>query len=183
MKLHLGCGRRDFKGWVNVDLIDLPHINHKTSIENLGMFDNECADIIYSSHTLEYFDRFQVLDVLTEWRRVLKFNGILRLAVPNFKALMEVYIQTDDLSNILGPMYGRMNIHTPLENKCIYHKTIYDFNSLEKVLTDVGFENVREYDWRQTEHAHYDDHSQAYFPHMEKENGLLISLNMEAKKC
>jgi len=63
------------------------------------------------------------------------------------------------------------------------HKTIYDFNSLEKVLTDVGFENVREYDWRQTEHAHYDDHSQAYFPHMEKENGLLISLNMEAKKC
>ncbi|HAI38830.1 MAG TPA: methyltransferase, partial [Maribacter sp.] len=38
------------------------------------------------------------------------------------------------------------------------------------------------YDWRQTEHAKFDDHSQAYIPHMDKENGTLISLNIEAVK-
>jgi len=27
-----------------------------------------------------------------------------------------------------------------------------------------------------------DDHSQAYLPHMDKENGILISLNIEATK-
>jgi hypothetical protein len=28
----------------------------------------------------------------------------------------------------------------------------------------------------------FDDHSQAYLPHMDKENGTLISLNIEAVK-
>ena len=44
------------------------------------------------------------------------------------------------------------------------------------------FVNVRRYDWRQTIHKDYDDHSQAYYPHMDKENGLLMSLNVEADK-
>tara|TARA_B110000211_G_C13940434_1_gene491376 strand:- start:342 stop:893 length:552 start_codon:yes stop_codon:yes gene_type:complete len=183
MKLHLGCGCRDFKGWVNVDLVDLPHINYKTSIDNLEMFDDGCADVIYSSHTLEYFDRFQVLDVLAEWRRCLKPNGILRIAVPNFESLVEVYMQTNNLTDILGPIYGRMNISTPLGDQCLYHKTVYDFNSLKKILSGAGFGKIEKYDWRQTEHAQYDDHSQAYFPHMDKEKGLLVSLNVEAEKC
>lgn len=46
----------------------------------------------------------------------------------------------------------------------------------------AGFKDVRRYDWRQTEHKDYDDFSQAYIPHMDKENGLLISLNIEATK-
>jgi hypothetical protein len=36
--------------------------------------------------------------------------------------------------------------------------------------------------WRETEHAHVDDFSQAYIPHMDKENGILISLNIECDK-
>lgn len=51
-----------------------------------------------------------------------------------------------------------------------------------KVLEDVGFENVRRYNWRETEHALIDDYSQAYIPHMDKENGILISLNIECSK-
>ena len=38
------------------------------------------------------------------------------------------------------------------------------------------------YDWEQTEHSKFDDHSQAYIPHMDKENGTLISLNVECIK-
>ena len=36
--------------------------------------------------------------------------------------------------------------------------------------------------WRETEHSQFDDHSQAYVPHMDKENGVLISLNVECNK-
>ncbi|MDB4085530.1 methyltransferase domain-containing protein [Amylibacter sp.] len=183
MKLHLGCGKRDFEGWVNVDLADYPHIQHISSVNDLSMFEDNSADIIYSSHTLEYFDRNEAFTVLTEWRRVLKPEGILRVAVPNFKALIKVYDQTDDLSNILGPMYGKMMISRKEDSENIYHKTIYDFNSLSKLLMSVGYKNVIEYDWRKTEHSKYDDHSQAYFPHMDKNNGLLVSLNIEAIKC
>lgn len=64
----------------------------------------------------------------------------------------------------------------------IYHKTIYDFDSLKKLLMSVGFKNVDRYDWRKTSHSKFDDHSQAYLPHMDKENGTLISLNVECVK-
>jgi hypothetical protein len=82
------------------------------------------------------------------------------------------------LDKILGPLYGRMEIN----GKYIYHKTVYDFVSLKKVLEEAGFKNVRKYDWRKTIHKDYDDHSQAYYPHMQKETGILISLNVEATK-
>ena len=64
----------------------------------------------------------------------------------------------------------------------LYHKTCYDFNSLKNLLEENGFKNVVLYDWRETDHSEFDDHSQAYFPHMDKKNGLLVSLNIECKK-
>ena len=38
------------------------------------------------------------------------------------------------------------------------------------------------WDWRKVDHGKFDDHSQAYIPHMQKETGTLISLNIEAVK-
>ena len=60
---------------------------------------------------------------------------------------------------------------------------MYDFADLKKVLESAGFTNVHRYDWRTTIHREYDDYSQAYIPHMDKEHGTLISLNVEAVKC
>ena len=60
----------------------------------------------------------------------------------------------------------------------IYHKTVYDYDSLKNVLNHCGFVETRLYDWRETEHSQHDDHSQAYFPHMDKENGIHVSLNV-----
>ena len=50
------------------------------------------------------------------------------------------------------------------------------------MLKCLGIQSVKRYDWRETEHAEFDDHSQAYIPHMDKENGTLISLNIEGVK-
>lgn len=184
MKLHLGCGERDIKDWINVDLSNYSHVHYRSPVENLSMFEDETAEIIYSSHTLEYFDRQQVKEVLLEWRRVLKTGGILRLAVPDFQSLIKVYEQTGEIDKILGPLYGKMVIPIS-DEKCdtIYHKTAYDYPSLKKLLLSTGFKSIRRYNWRNTEHSSYDDHSQAYYPHMEKEKGLLVSLNVEAIKC
>jgi hypothetical protein len=94
--------------------------------------------------------------------------------------MAELYIEKNEpLSSFLGPLYGRM----VMNNSFIYHKTVYDFDSLEDVLKDTGFKNVHEYDWRVTEpHNKFDDHSQAYIPHLDKENGVCISLNVECSK-
>lgn len=183
MKLHLGCGKRDFEGWINVDLADFPHVHHKSSVDDLKMFEDNTADLIYSSHTLEYFDRIEVLSVLKEWHRVLKSGAKLRVAVPNFSALVELYFETGKLDVILGPLYGRMPIKSPTDDIILYHKTAYDFDSLKSLLECSGFTNVACYDWRKVSHADQDDHSQAYYPHMDKEGGKLLSLNVEATRC
>ena len=117
--------------------------------------------------------------VLREWYRALKPGGILRIAVPNFEVLSSLYSGgTINIDKVLGPLYGRM----PMENSIIYHKTVYDFKSLKEILESCKFTNVQYYDWRETEHAQFDDHSQAYIPHLDKEDGVLISLNIECLK-
>jgi hypothetical protein len=58
----------------------------------------------------------------------------------------------------------------------------FDFTSLSTRLLEAGFKKTERYDWRNTEHANIDDYSQAYIPHMDKENGMQVSLNIEAIK-
>ena len=64
----------------------------------------------------------------------------------------------------------------------VYHKTTYDFISLKRVLELAGFSNIKLWDWKEVEHGKYDDYSQSYIPHMDKENGQLMSLNIECDK-
>lgn len=64
----------------------------------------------------------------------------------------------------------------------IYHKTTYDYTSLKKLLENCDFKDVKYWDWKNVEHGNIDDYSQSYIPHMDKENGKLMSLNIECKK-
>jgi predicted SAM-dependent methyltransferase len=178
MKLNVGCWKRDLPGFINIDLIELPHIDFKTDIGDLNMFDDDSADLIYCSHALEYKTLVEVNTTLKEWWRVLKPGGILRLSVPNFQALVEIYNLCGDIRNIQGPIFGFMQIN----DHTINHKVLYDYHLLERVLKDAGFKNIGLYDWKSTEHADVDDHSQAYYPHMDKDNGILVSLNMQCNK-
>jgi ubiquinone/menaquinone biosynthesis C-methylase UbiE len=47
---------------------------------------------------------------LQEWYRVLKKNGVIRLAVPDWKALIDIYSNTGELKFILGPLFGRIQV-------------------------------------------------------------------------
>ena len=182
VKLHLGCGEKCIPGFVHIDLADYPHVDHQADISSLPMFADSTVDLIYCCHALEYFDRQEVKRVLAEWFRVLKNGGILRIAVPDFEGIVAVYKKYGDLehSGILGPLYGRWQNEN--NNDALYHKTTYDFYSLSKTLKRSGFKNVQRYEVDETIHKDYDDYSQAYVPHMDKENGILISLNVEATK-
>jgi predicted SAM-dependent methyltransferase len=182
MNLHLGCDKRFIPGFVHIDLADFPHIDHKHDIRSLPMIADGSVDLIYVCHALEYFDRVEVLDVLREWLRVLRPGGILRVAVPDFEAMTLVYQKYGDLGLVLGPLFGRWQIKSSSEPAFIYHRTTYDFQSLQGVLESAGFGEVRRYNWRDTIHRDYDDYSQAYIPHMDKDHGILISLNVEATK-
>lgn len=183
MKLHLGCGKRYIPGFIHIDLNDFPHIDYQHDIRSLPMIKSNSVDLIYFCHGIEYFDRIEIVDVLREWKRILKKEGVLRLAMPDFEALVKVYRKYKDLDKILGPLYGRWEIKRKMgKTEVLYHKTVYDFKSVKELLESQGFIKVKKYDWRKTIHKDYDDFSQAYIPHMDKEHGLLISLNIEAVK-
>ncbi len=180
MKLHLGCWHREIPGFIHVDLCKMPHIDYNKDIGDLSFASNESVDYIYCSHALEYKDFEEAKEVLKEWKRVLKKDGLLRIAVPDFDQLIWLYNQKDcDLDFIIGPLYGKMEINNQIK---LYHKTTYNFKKIKNLLESSGFKNVKRYNWKDTEHSHIDDHSQAYFPHMDKENGKLISLNVECLK-
>jgi len=176
IKLHLGCGKKCIPGFCHIDVRKFPHVDYVTSVDKLDMFKNDSVDLIYACHLLEHFKRNKTDKVLKEWYRVLKKGGILRLAVPDFEKLVKVYQKTKDLKLILGPLVGRQDYP---ENT---HYIVFDYSFLSETLKKVGFKKVYRYDWRETIHKDYDDLSQAYIPHMDKERGILISLNVEAKK-
>jgi len=176
MKLHLGCGKRFIPGFVHIDVVDYPHVDHVATIDNLSFIPNDSVALIYNCHVLEHFKRREVKRVLQEWYRVLKPSGTLRISVPDFSKLCQVYQNEGDINLIIGALFGRQDY---LYN---IHYNVFDFSSIKKDLEEVGFTNIHQYDWKATEHADIDDYSQAYIPHMDKENGVLISLNVECDK-
>jgi|TARA_B110000263_G_C15270654_1_gene493301 predicted SAM-dependent methyltransferase len=178
MKFNIGCGWRDFgEGWIHIDGGNYNHLDSSDIF--LKDYDNNSANLIYASHFIEYFDRDEIIALLNRWKEVLGPSGILRLAVPDFEVMVKLYFNDEySLENFLGPLYGKME----MGNTSIYHKMTYDFNSLKLLLEKVGMRNIKRYDWISVEHSQFDDHSQAYLPHMDKKNGTLISLNVECIK-
>lgn len=178
MKLHLGCGSVIIPDYINIDINYIPGVDDIADIRYLHprKYPANSADVIYASHVLEHINKWDYEAVLKRWYKILKPGGILRLALPDFEQLVQVYIETKDLKLIYGPLYGGQD--SPGNT----HYWCWDFQQLKSVLESVGFQRVNRYDWRETEHAHIDDNSQAYIPHMQKETGRLISLNVEAIK-
>ena len=174
-KLHIGPGKVYLPEWINVDIFSSVKADLYSSALAIP-YPQESFDLVYCSHVLEHINRNMILSALTHWRSLLKEKGILRIAVPNFKAICEYYTETDDLESLLGLLYAGQKF--VLDSHCI----VFDESSLTKALRSVGFKTIQWWDWRTTEHNMFDDYSQAYLPHLDKINGLLMSLNIEAVK-
>lgn len=182
IKLHLGCGKRRLSGYIHIDLSDYSHIDYRCSVNKLDMINDGSVSIIYASHVLEYFSDKEAPSVLAEWYKKLKIGGILRLAVPDFGALVAVYQDTNRIELISGPILGIWQVS---EWQQVQHKCLYDYRKLTQRLFKANFTAVRKWYWQEVfvgELAGFDDYSQAYIPHMDKEKGTLISLNLEAEK-
>lgn len=173
VKLNLGCGSRRIKGYIGIDISqDAQAVDFLLDCSNLSAIQDDTVDVLYASHVLEHFGRNEQQKVLTEWVRVLKPGGIMRLSVPDFSAIVEHY-QHSGLSDLVGLLYGGQD---SFQN---YHHMCYDYFTLGVAMTNVGLRNVEKWDWRTTEHMAVDDYSQAYLPHMDKAHGRHMSLNMQ----
>lgn len=169
VKLHLGCGSKHIDGYVNIDIRYLPGVDEVNNVRFLRNYKINSVDEIYCCHTLEHFGRWEYKEVLKRWFDILKPDGIMRLAVPNFKSICEYYTKTNDLKSLMGLLYGGQDYD---EN---FHYMTFDFELLKSDLTEIGFTKVGLWD---NNHFEIDDFSKSYLPHMDSKNGLLMSLNI-----
>ncbi len=176
MKLHIGCGKKYISGYKHLDVIDFEHVDFVCDTRHLTMIKDASVSEIYACHILEHVERNEVVEVLREWNRVLKSGGVLRVAVPDFEAVVAEYLEKQDLQCFQGLLYGGQTYDYN------YHHVAFDYDVLTSFLFDAGFSGVERYDWRDFLPENYDDYSRSYLPHMDFENGRLMSLNVVAKK-
>lgn len=111
MRLNLGCGDDRREGYVNIDLrSDVADLN--CDVTKLGEFEDGSVDEILALDILEHFPSFRSLDILAEWNRVLKDDGVLTLRVPNMYQLSRVLVSRYEqgkyevLPSIIRNIYG-----------------------------------------------------------------------------
>lgn len=176
MKLHIGCGQKYLPGYKHMDVLEAPHIDYVCNTREMTMIDDDSVTEIYACHVLEHVKRTEVIDVLKEWKRVLTNGGVIRIAVPDFEAVVEEYKVSKDIKKYLGLLYGGQDYDYN------FHYVTFDYTYLKEILIEAGFKNVIRYEWQDFLPDGYDDFSRAYVPHMDFENGRLMSLNVTASK-
>lgn len=177
IKLHLGCGNRILPGYINIDIQKAPGVDMVCDVRKLP-YKRNSVDFIYSCAVIEHFGRVEWKKVLRHWFQKLRPGGKLRISTADFRQVCERYFEKGDIEELLGLVVGGQ------KDKYDWHGMIFDFKLMKHALKEVGFENVRRYDWRKTDIGKmgFDDYSQAYLPHMDKEKGRLMMLNVEAIK-
>lgn len=81
-KLHLGCGREIWEGWVNLDLAPLKGVDVVWNIEKTPWpFQDNEFDLVYAKDILEHVE---YVSAMREIHRILKPGGRLQASVPHF---------------------------------------------------------------------------------------------------
>jgi len=178
--LNIGCGQKPFKGFRNLDSLDIPGIDYpKKDARDLSFLPEEMFSYIYACHVLEHIPRSDTFKTICEWYRVLKFGGMIRISVPDWDATVMYYQRTHDLENCLNWIYGGREKEVLDE---FTHRRIFNLVNIRALLYEAGFKRIELYDPRETFHGNIDDFSFAHRPHMDFDNGIAMSLNVQAVK-
>jgi predicted SAM-dependent methyltransferase len=90
--LNLGCGQRFHKDWTNLDFSsNNENVISCNLLKGIPFGDNE-FNVVYHSHLLEHFSKNQGENFMKECYRVLKPEGILRIAVPDLEQIVKEYL-------------------------------------------------------------------------------------------
>ena len=153
LKLHLGCGTVYKDGWINIDN------NSDNNIQKLDLkydlskgipFKDSSVDYIYNEHFLEHLTVKEGKVFLKECKRVLKKDGVLRIAMPDLETTVNEYFnpnwKEDNAERF--KKFGLTHIKTRAERINIAfrswgHKWLYDREELERRLKEAGFVNIK----------------------------------------
>jgi len=134
MNLNIGCGNQRYKNLLGVDVRKTPAVDVQADIKILPFKDNS-IDNIAAEDIAEHFRRQEFPNVVKEWHRVLKSNGVLRIKTPYFSFLVQLFtLGKIPQVEAARKLYGNQDYP---ENT---HYTCYDPAELGVVLKDAGFQ-------------------------------------------
>ena len=140
-----GCGGSGETGWINSDLKDGPDIEITADIRDGLPLDSDSLDYIVSIHALPMISYPDLVPVLQELRRMLKPNGVLRLALPDFDRTIQAYLRRDrnhfpipdeDVQSLGGKAVVYMLWYG-------YTVTVFTTDFIEELLLKAGFRRVQ----------------------------------------
>lgn len=135
--------------WMNVDILDLETYARtyeynfmKLDASKALPFPDNSYDYVVASHFIEHITLEEGQTFLTECNRILKPNGIIRLAVPDSELLIKKYVDnTLDYFDEINPTCDNAKNGLDKLNALLWsnHKSIYDKNTLTDALKKAGF--------------------------------------------
>ena len=112
----------------------------------------DSVECIYTSHMLEHLHRDGTLVFLNEALRILKTNGVLRIAVPDLRLIINNYLTEGDANKFMERMLVQAPPIGNLKEKLKlmvsgyrHHQWMYDGKSLSLLMEELGFRDVRVY--------------------------------------
>ena len=95
--LNIGCGATHHPDWINLDVSSSDPSVLPVDINNGLPFPADTITVCYSSHLLEHLDKNGARFFLVECMRVLKSEGVIRLAVPDMEGIASEYLRLLDV--------------------------------------------------------------------------------------
>jgi len=155
--LNLGSGPRGIADphWVNVDGFREQNVHYLVDFGRPLPFPNESFDGVFCEHVMEHFSLEDGERLAREVYRILRFGGCFRVVVPDAELVLRRYFDAP------GEMVARRNPGgaTPMEIVNLYfrqryeHQFLYDWATIEKVLSRIGFETVSRSTFGQGRHC------------------------------
>ncbi len=129
VKLNLGAGGTKIEGFTPIDR------RGGQEVYPLVYADNS-VDEARASHVLEHFSHRQTVHVLRDWVRALKPGGILRVAVPDFDALIKIY-EEGTSPEVEAFLFGA---HTDGND---VHLAMFNKEKLTELMTVAGLVDIK----------------------------------------
>lgn len=164
MKINLGSSNQRIDGFFNIDHRAEKNVDIIDDAFELKNIKENSVEQIIASHILEHasFDRTNI--ILKRWNCILKQNGLLWIAVPNFDLVISEHLNNYKNkkitweyfnSRIFGnasvakKMYGEdyiKDIDGVYKYEMAYHKSVFNKEMLMDCLGQAGFINIQSID-------------------------------------
>jgi predicted SAM-dependent methyltransferase len=148
--LNIGCGDNHKKEFINIDYNWRPGINLCWNINYSLPIKPDSMEGVFSEHCMEHLSYDEAQRALSDFFRVLKPGGVVRISVPDAELYLETYHKQKHGEEAQFP-YERFAAERSLDTPMMHvngtfrfhgHQYAYDFETMAKQLQTAGFESI-----------------------------------------